>query len=683
MSGTTLAADLPMNAVRIFAVSLNQTPLDWPGNRDRIVAALSAARDQGAELVCLPELCLSGYGCEDAFLWPATAEQCLLVLEQVLPATQGMVVALGLPLRVSGQLFNASVLVCDGQIVGAACKRHLALAGIHYEPRWFVPWPRGRVEEVSLLGKNVPVGDLVFELDGLRLAFEICEDAWVEERPALELAHQEVDIILNPSASHFAFDKHLVRRKLVLDGVKATRLAYVYCNLLGNEAGRAIYDGDCLIAAADDSPQIVAESRRFSFCDFQLAGATLTRRNKPSLAAPFPSSDARQTVHHAFQFASAAELPVVSSKTPGEDSAGTLPREQAFARAVALGLFDYLRKSRAQGYVVSLSGGADSAAVALLVRLMVRLCWQERGAEQAQHVLLPKRKETVASEEELVGRLLTTVYQATENSSSTTRNAARAVAQALCADHHEVSVDDVVHAYCTKVEGLLGRKLSWEQDDVSLQNIQARARAPLVWMLANVRGALLLSTSNRSEAAVGYATMDGDTAGGLCPIAGIDKAFLRRWLLFMQHTGLVEFGPLPALSLINQQQPTAELRPSEFEQTDESDLMPYEVLDVIERAAFYQRKSPALVLELVVERFACERSLALDWLTRFFRLFASNQWKRERYAPSFYLDEGNLDPKTWLRFPILSGGFAQELAALSLQEAQSAQETQSAQESNL
>ena len=106
---------------------------------------------------------------------------------------------------------------------------------------------------------------------------------------------------------------------------------------------------------------------------------------------------------------------------------------------------------------------------------------------------------------------------------------------------------------------MLGRSLTWQTDDIAMQNIQARVRAPSVWMLANVLGALLVSTSNRSEAAVGYATMDGDTCGGISPIAGIDKEFLRHWLRWMESHGPDGEG-FPALGLINKQVPTAELR---------------------------------------------------------------------------------------------------------------------------
>jgi NAD+ synthase (glutamine-hydrolysing) len=256
------------------------------------------------------------------------------------------------------------------------------------------------------------------------------------------------------------------------------------------------------------------------------------------------------------------------------------------------------------------------------------------------------------------------VYQSTRNSTDVTRNAARNVAQAVGAEFLAFEVDALVEKYIDLVSDAIGRKLTWESDDLALQNIQARARAPGVWLLANLRGALLLATSNRSEAAVGYATMDGDTAGGLSPIAGIDKAFIRRWLTWVETAGPEGLGPIPALAAVNQQAPTAELRPQSHCQTDEADLMPYDLLDAIERAAIRDKHSPLEVYTLVRAEFPQYREQLGLWVERFFRLWCRNQWKRERYAPSFHLDDENLDPKTWCRFPILSGGFERELAEL-------------------
>jgi len=270
-----------------------------------------------------------------------------------------------------------------------------------------------------------------------------------------------------------------------------------------------------------------------------------------------------------------------------------------------------------------------------------------------------------AAIQRLVREILTCVYQSTANSGNVTRQAARGLAEALGAEFHEFDVEAIVRGYTDLVSRAVGRGLTWEHDDIAMQNIQARARAPGVWMLANIRGALLVSTSNRSEAAVGYATMDGDTSGGIAPIAGIDKAYLRRWLVWLERTGPEGIGPIPALTAVNVQAPTAELRPGGAGQTDEGDLMPYDVLDRIERFAIRDKQTPLEAWQRLTVDFPrhAPRQLAA-WTERFYTLWSRNQWKRERYAPSFHLDDENLDPKTWCRFPILSGGFARELAEL-------------------
>jgi NAD+ synthase (glutamine-hydrolysing) len=265
----------------------------------------------------------------------------------------------------------------------------------------------------------------------------------------------------------------------------------------------------------------------------------------------------------------------------------------------------------------------------------------------------------------LTAALLTTAYQATANSGEVTRSAACTIAEAVGATHLELDVEEIHQGYLCAIEKSLNRKLDWQRDDLALQNIQARVRSPGIWLIANLNNALLLSTSNRSEAAVGYATMDGDTSGGLSPIAGIDKAFLRQWLRWLEIKGADGLHSIPALGVVNRQAPTAELRPADRHQTDEDDLMPYDVLDAIERAAIRDKNSPVEVFELMRAQFANHTPQQIGiWVDRFFKLWCRNQWKRERYAPSFHLDDENLDPKTWCRFPILSGGFEVELAEL-------------------
>jgi NAD+ synthase (glutamine-hydrolysing) len=515
-------------------------------------------------------------------------------------------------------------------------------------------------------GAALPIGDLRFDCGGVRIGFEICEDAWVADRPGAALAARGVDLILNPSASHFAFGKDEIRRRFVLEGSRAFACGYVYANLVGNEAGRAIYDGGVLVAAAGT---MAASGRRFSFADEACTSTVIDLdavRLAQSRLRPAAEPDAADRVAVAFT------LPQVDAAGRIQDGDGRDPwergdnvKEEEFARTVALGLHDYMRKSRSRGFVVSASGGADSSAVACLVAIAVRLAAAELTAPVAARRLGLEAAGGQADVAGLVRAALTCVYQSTVNSGAVTRAAAAGLAAALGASFHEFDVERIVRAYEALVAGAVGRPLTWERDDVALQNIQARSRSPGVWMLANITGGLLVSTSNRSEAAVGYATMDGDTSGGIAPIAGIDKAYLRRWLVWLERQGPEGLGPIPALAAVNSQSPTAELRPQASGQTDEADLMPYDVLDAIERSAIRDKQTPLEAWRRLCGEFPDHAPGQLAaWTERFFTLWSRNQWKRERYAPSFHLDDENLDPKTWCRFPILSGGFSRELVEL-------------------
>ncbi|MBR9759277.1 NAD(+) synthase [bacterium] len=645
------------DTIRVGAGCLNQIPMDWSGNRRRILETIQQARDAEVSILCLPELAITGYGCEDQFLSHEVAERAWDSLLQIVPETEGLVVAVGLPVWVKNAVYNAVALIADGQIAGLVAKKNLAGDGLHYEPRWFHAWPEGVIVEDEFGGQFLPIGDPIFKIGGIRIGLEVCEDAWVADRPGRLFAGSGVDVILNPSASHFAFGKQEVREQFVIEGSRAFGAVYIYANLLGNEAGRAIYDGGGLIASAG---KVVAEGPRLSFEETTLAvSAVDIERNRLHQA---------RTVSRQIDVQGLSEIeydfiwPEVT-KWDGHQPVPPMSKDEEFTRAMALAYFDYLRKSWSGGFVVSLSGGADSAAVSCLARVMLDLALAELGEGRLRarlpHLDLPEKTE------DWMRTLLFCAYQGTKNSGDVTRNAARAVAEAIGCDYAEWEVDQFVEGYESTIESVMGRSLSWEQDDITRQNIQARVRAPGIWMMANIRNSLLLATSNRSEAAVGYATMDGDTSGGLSPIAGIDKHYLREWLRWMETTGLPESGPISALSHINVQNPTAELRPQSNKQTDEEDLMPYPVLDTMERAAIRDKKGPKDVLKVVLiayPEFSNEK--LKEWTIKFFKLWCRNQWKRERYAVSFHVDDQNLDPKTWCRFPILSAGFNEELAEL-------------------
>ena len=663
-----------MKLIKVAAGVLNQTPLAWIDNRDNIVAAIVEAKQREVSVLCLPELCITGYGCEDAFHSPGVHALAWRMLNEIAPATAatddapGIAVSVGLPIMYAGGIFNTVALLAGGQILGFVAKQHLAGDGIHYEPRWFKAWPENIQGELDVDGNIYPIGDLLFDVGGIRIGFEICEDAWVGQRPGASLAERGVDLILNPSASHFAFDKHNVRKRFVLEGSRSFHVTYVYANLIGNEAGRAIYDGDAMIASGG---QMLAVGPRLSYRPHLLTEAivnietTRMARARTGSFEPEIDGDESDVVSTAFHW------PPCQLKRPDIYTEpwmeGASVKEEEFTRAVSLGLFDYVRKSRSRGFVVSLSGGCDSASVVVLISMMVRLAAAELGMKETVNRLGSFLSDDPPTDyESLLPRILTTVYQSTSNSGSVTRDAAADVAKAISATHHEFDVQSLVDGYRQIVSNSIGQKLNWEDHDITLQNIQARVRSPAVWMLANLNNALLLSTSNRSEAAVGYATMDGDTSGGLSPVAGIDKNFLRNWLRWMEATGPLGIDPIPALKSVNDQQPTAELRPPEQKQTDEDDLMPYDVLDSIECLAIRDKLMPVEIFDhLKVDYPDASDSQLQQWIERFFRLWSRNQWKRERYAPSFHLDDKNLDPKTWCRFPILSGGYQLELRLLA------------------
>jgi NAD+ synthase (glutamine-hydrolysing) len=607
--------------LKIGGATVNQTPFDWESNVANILSAIRAAKEQQVAILCLPELCLTGYGCEDVFLSDWLSAKAWKHLQEIIPHCESITVCVGLPVRFGGVTYNGACVISNKNILGITLKQNLARDGVHYEQRWFDAWPSGSVKEIEVDGQLIQVGDLIYETNGIKFGFEICEDAWrKEKRPGYRLAERGVDLLLNPSASHFAIGKSVLREKeVVIDGSKIFNCAYVFTNLLGNEAGRMIYDGDIIFA---QHGKLLKINDRLSFKPFNVQFCEINF-DKPELTEIYTNTD---------------------NKNANEE----------LASATSLALFDYLRKSKAKGFVLSLSGGADSSLCAVLVSEMVRRASAELGWENfSMAVGLTDISDTKSA----VGKLLTCAYQGTRNSSDATLTAARELAISIGADFHSWLIDDEVESYENKIETVLGRVLSWENDDIARQNIQARTRSPIIWLLANIKQSILLTTSNRSEGDVGYATMDGDTSGSLAPIAGLDKPFIIQWLNWSQK----ELG-YKGLSYVNQLQPTAELRPLERAQTDEKDLMPYPILIEIEKLAIQERKPPTEVYTTLADGKVDQQ--LKEYVKKFFRLWSTNQWKRERLAPSFHLDDINVDPRSWCRFPILSGGFIEEIREL-------------------
>lgn len=598
---------------------LNQTPIDWTNNLRNITSAITEAKGEGVDILCLPELCITGYGCEDLFLSQWLPEKAMEKLLEIVPASEGITLTVGLPIRFEGSIYNTTCLLSDGKIIAFYAKQKLANDGVHYEPRWFTPWPSGKIASITVGNDSYPLGHITAEINTITVGFEICEDAWQPDRPCEHL-DKKVDLILNPSASHFAFGKSIFREEVIVkESSKKFDCVYLYANLLGNEAGRMIYDGDVLIA---QKGKLIGRNHRLWYHDYRLL----------TVEVDFENHTATENIKPHYS-----------------------DRNEEFAHAAGLALFDYCRKSKSRGFVLSLSGGADSSTIATLIGFAVRTALEQRGKEGLENKL--GFKLAGHTPEEITKQLLTTAYQATENSSDATFNSAKNLAESLGATFFNWSIDEQVNEYRSTIETVIGRSLSWNQDDITLQNIQARTRSPIIWMLANLENKLLMATSNRSEGDVGYTTMDGDTSGSISPIAGVDKYFILKWLKYAES----ELG-FVGLKNVNSLTPTAELRPEDQHQTDEDDLMPYEVLMKIEREAILNGQSPAQVYEALKDEYHPEK--LKEWIKKFYSLWTRNQWKRERYAPSFHFDDFNIDPRSWYRFPILSGGYEEELNKL-------------------
>ncbi len=596
--------------MKIAACALNQTPLDWTGNIERILQATDKARKAGAGLVLFPELALTGYGCEDYFFMPWVHQKALENLHaHIVPASKGIFLAVGMPYSHKGILYNCLAICQDGKLEGLYAKQILAKTGVFYESRWFEPWTPLSNETIETPSGSCLFGDFTVSWNGIRVGFEICEDGWhPTSRPAKIGAAQHADLILNASASNYGRGKREERHAVIESLAGVHEGYYLYTNLVGNESGKLIFDGEIMFGS---DGVVLSSSAMLSMRDVEVA--------------IFDLEDLEQS------FEKAAERNDFDE----------------FTTAAGLGLFDYLRKSGSKGFALSLSGGADSAACAILVAEMLKRAEIKLGKAELERKLGFKLKGKTSKE--WLGQILVCVYQSTANSGEVTFKAASELANFLGAEFHHWQIDHLVSEYTKLTEQSIGRPLSWGTDDLVLQNIQARTRAPGIWMLANTRNFLLLTTSNRSEGDVGYCTMDGDTAGSLAPIAGVTKHFIRQWLVWAR-----DHLHYPVLDLIIAQQPTAELRPSEQKQTDEADLMPYDLLEQIEVCWIGDRMSREETIARLKETRQEKGEYLELQVDRFITLWKRSQWKRERLAPSFHLDRFNIDPKSTGRFPVLS-----------------------------
>ena len=304
----------------------------------------------------------------------------------------------------------------------------------------------------------------------------------------------------------------------------------------------------------------------------------------------------------------------------------------------------------------------DSSSIAILTYEMIKRILEKQGIETLNKKfnlnLIPSGNINF-NIKKVINKILFTAYQETENSTKETKKSAKILSDFIGSNHFEWSIDSEVKSITEKISNKTSKKYSWEKNDITLQNVQARVRSPFIWFIANANNLLLLSTSNRSESSVGYSTMDGDSSGSISPIAGIDKVFIKDLLKYLR-----EKYNYTCLDNVLSLKPSAELKPTNKKQFDEEDLMPYNILSEIERCFVKERKGPMEIYNILKRKELSDDESLKKHIKTFFKLLATNQWKRERTAPSFHFDDYSLDASSWFRFPILSNNFKEELKNL-------------------
>jgi NAD+ synthase (glutamine-hydrolysing) len=535
--------------LRIALAQLNAVVGDLAGNRDRIVASIGNARDAGADLVVLPELALTGYPPEDLLLRPGFLRAARETLDEIARATTGIVAFVGTP-WFDRDLANACAVCADGR-VHAVYRKHIhPNNGVFDEHRYFL---EGR--------------DLVLVRIGDVLAGPtICEDVWQPGPPATDLALAGAQLVVNLSASPFHVGKAEDREEMLVTRARDSTAFLAFCNLVGGQ-DELVFDGHSVVL--DDAGEVVARAPGFAehllVADID-PGAAVGRRLRDVRRRELDRS--RETVPTVELVELAAPARAASEPAPAE-IVPFEPELEQMRRALTLGVRDYVEKNGFSDVVVAVSGGIDSAVTAAL-------CVDALGAERVHFVSMPSRF-----------------------SSDETRSDAQRLAESLGADFREIPIETVVGAF----HDALGASTNGGPEGLAAENLQARARGVILMALSNTYGWLVVSTGNKSELAVGYATLYGDMVGGFALLKDVFKTDVFRLARYLNERAGRELIPTTTID----RAPSAELRD---DQRDEDSIPAYDVLDpVLEAYVELDRSREELLEEF--DRKVVEQALGL------------------------------------------------------------------------
>ena len=530
--------------LRLALCQANLPVGDLAGNVERIRHGIRHARDRGSDLVLFPELALTGYPPEDLLLKASFVREAAEAAGALAAEVTGIVAVVGVPASgAEAALHNAAMVLADGRIAATYHKHHLPNYAVFDERRYFAP------------GRQA----LVIEVRGWRVGLTICEDIWMPGGPAdWAAAEGGADLLANLSASPYHREKGQERESLFAARCRRQRCGLAFCNAVGGQ-DELVFDGHSLVIGPDGA--LIARGAQF---EEEMLVVDLERPAGSRDAAPEPAGDGQVTTVSLTAPAAPAPRPPL----PSPQTAALLSPAAETYRALTLGTADYIRKNRFSGAVLGLSGGIDSA-------LTLAIAADAIGPEAVTAVSMPSR------------------YTAAEN-----RDDAAELARRLGVRLIELPIEDLASAYAAA----LTRPFAGTEPDVTEENLQARIRGNLVMALSNKFGWLVLTTGNKSEMSVGYATLYGDMAGGFAVLKDVLKTWVYRLSVWRNRNGEV----IP--QRIIDKPPTAELR---ADQLDSDSLPPYDLLDAILEAYVEQDRSPAEIEGLGFDRDTVERVVQL------------------------------------------------------------------------
>jgi NAD+ synthase (glutamine-hydrolysing) len=557
-----------LRPLRIVLAQIDVTVGDVAGNVRKIVDYIERARETHADLVVFPELAVPGYPPEDLLLKPSFVAANRAALDQIAVTTTGLTAIVGFA-DAEDDIYNAAAVLHDGALVGVYRKHYLPTYGVFDEDRYF------RASDANA----------IFELDGTVFGVSVCEDIWYPSGPPEAQAQAGAQLLINISASPYHAGKSASRERMLATRAADSVALVAFCNLVGGQ-DELVFDGSSVVL--DARGELIARAPQFQedllVADLELTSVFRQRLHDPRRRkGPAPAALHRQAgpMTHISLAQPASESP--RSPLPRPSIVAWLSRSEEVYTALTLCTRDYVCKNGFEKVVIGLSGGVDSSLVACVAA-------DALGAENVTGVAMPSRYSAEISEMDAVH-----------------------LANNLGINFMAIPIEKAFRAYLeTLVEPFSGH-----EPDVTEENLQARIRGNLLMALSNKFGWLVLTTGNKSEMSVGYATLYGDMAGGFAVIKDVPKMLvyeLARWRN--------QAGPGPVIpQRVLTRAPTAELRP---DQKDSDSLPPYEVLDPILQAYVEQDRSLAAIVALGFEE-ALVRNVI--------QMVDRNEYKRRQAPP--------------------------------------------------